>query len=230
MNKRKIKTLLLACVGFTALTAASAYAADLPRRSLPLPRAPVYVPFFTWNGFYLGINGGYGFGDSSWTDTVTGISTGDFNLDGFVIGGTLGYNLQFGSWVFGLEADIAWSDIKGSTTTNCPLGCETRNTWRGTARGRLGYAFDRFLPYLTAGGAFGDIQANATGFSGTSQTQFGWTAGAGLEYAFLHNWSAKIEYLYVDLGTVQCSVVECGGITDITFKTSLIRGGVNYKF
>jgi outer membrane immunogenic protein len=230
MKRLTIKKLLLACVGFTVLTAASATAADLPRRSLPVPRAPVYVPFFTWNGFYLGLNGGYGFGDSRWTETVTGISTGDFNVDGFVIGGTVGYNLQFGSWVFGLEGDIAWSDIKGSTTTNCPLGCETKNSWLGTARGRFGYAFDRFLPYLTAGGAFGDIQANATGFSGTKKTQFGWTAGAGLEYAFLHNWTAKIEYLYVDLGTVQCSIADCGVSIDTTFKASLIRGGVNYKF
>ena len=76
-----------------------------------------------------------------------------------MVGGTLGYNMQFGSAVFGVEADIDWSGVKGSTTTNCPLGCETKNTWFGTARGRIGYAFDRFLPYFTGGAAFGDIQA-----------------------------------------------------------------------
>ena len=115
--------------------------------------------------------------------------------------------LQFGSAVVGLEADIDWSDVKGSTTTNCPLGCETKNTWFGTARGRIGYAFDRFLPYFTAGAAFGDVQANTPGFSGTTKTQFSWVLGGGLEYAFMNNWSAKIEYLYTDLDTVQCPAV-----------------------
>src|SRR5262245_38071017 len=183
MKKRKLKRLLLACVGLTAL-ATMAEAADIPP-PMPMPKAPVFVPFFSWTGFYLGINGGYGFGDSRWTETVTGSSTGNFNVDGFVIGGTPGFNFQSGAWGFGLEGDIDWSDIKGSTTANCPLGCETKNTWLGTGRGRLGYAFDRFLPYITGGAAFGDVQANATGFSGTKKTQFGWTIGGGIEYAFI---------------------------------------------
>ena len=76
-----------------------------------------------------------------------------------MVGGTAGYNLQFGSAVFGLEGDFDWSDIKGSTTANCATNCETTNTWFGTARGRIGYAFDRFLPYFTAGAAFGDVKA-----------------------------------------------------------------------
>jgi outer membrane immunogenic protein len=230
MQRHKIKTLLLACVGFMAMAAASTYAADMPRRALPMPRAPVYVPFFSWTGFYAGINAGYGFGDSSWTNTTTGLGTGDFNVDGFLIGGTLGYNLQTGSWVFGVEGDIGWSDIKGTTTTLCPLGCETRNTWLGTIRGRIGYAFDRFLPYFTAGGAFGEVQANPAVLPGASDIQFGWTVGAGIEYAFLSNWSAKLEYLYVDLGTLNCTATECGVPTDVTFKANIVRGGLNYKF
>jgi outer membrane immunogenic protein len=230
MQRHKIKTLLLACVGFTAMAVASAYAADMPRRSLPMPRAPIYVPFFSWTGFYAGLNAGYGFGDSSWTSTATGISTGDFNIDGFQIGGTLGYNVQTGSWVFGIEGDFGWSDIKGTTTTNCPLGCETSQSWLGTVRGRVGYAFDRFLPYFTAGGAFGNVRTETAGFAGTSSNQFGWAAGAGLEYAFLSNWSAKIEYLYVDLGTATCAAADCGVNTDVTFKLNVVRGGLNYKF
>ena len=210
MTRRINKSLLLACVGIAALAANFAQAADMPQRPLPVPRAPAYVPFFTWNGIYVGINGAYGFGDSSWTDTFTTISTGNFNVDGLMIGGTLGYNAQFGSWVLGIEGDMAWSAIKGSTTTNCPLGCETSQSWFGTARARIGYAFDRFLPYLTGGGAFGNIRTETAGFAGTSSNQFGWTAGVGIEYAFLNNWSAKIEYLYADLGTATCAATDCG--------------------
>jgi len=231
MTRLTIRNLLLAGVGVTALTAASAaFAADLPRRSLPPPRMPAYVPFFSWTGFYAGMNAGYGFGTSNWTDNLTGLSTGDFDINGALVGGTLGYNVQFGSAVFGLEADIDWSDMKGSTTTNCPGGCETKNTWLGTVRGRIGYAFDRFMPYVTGGGAFGQLQTDNPGIGGTTETKFGWTLGGGLEYAFLSNWSAKIEYLYVDLGTMQCPNAACIITADVTFKANVVRGGLNYKF
>lgn len=221
----------LASTGMAALAATSAYPADVPSRSLPPPKlAPVYVPIFTWNGFYAGINAAYAFGDSSWTDTLAGTGTGNFNVNGAMLGGTLGYNMQFASTVFGIEGDVAWSNVKGSTTANCPLGCETKNTWFGTARGRIGYAFGTVLPYFTGGAAFGDIRANAGGFSGTTQTQFGWTAGGGLEYGFLPGWSAKLEYLYADLGTVECPATSCGTVIDTTLKLNIVRAGLNYKF
>ena len=230
MKNPKLKNLLLAIVGLMALGATTANAADLPRRALPMPRAPVYVPFFTWTGFYVGINAGYAWGDSQWTNPATGVTTGAFTTSGAMVGGTLGYNMQFGSAVFGIEADIDWSGVKGSTTTLCPLGCETKNTWFGTARGRLGYAFDRFLPYFTGGGAFGDIQTNPTGFSGGTKSQFGWVLGGGLEYAFVSNWTAKVEYLYADMGTARCPAANCGVAIDTTLKLNIVRGGLNYKF
>jgi outer membrane immunogenic protein len=179
MKKHKLKNLLLAIVGLTALGIVTAEAADLPRRPLSMPRAPVFVPFFTWTGFYLGINAGYAFGDSRWTDTTFGLTTGDFNVDGWMVGGTAGYNLQLGSAVVGVEADIDWSNVQGSTTTNCPLGCTTKNTWFGTARGRIGYAFDRFLPYFTAGAAFGDVRAEAVASAAPLRhSSAGWWAPA----------------------------------------------------
>jgi outer membrane immunogenic protein len=223
---------LLASVVLAAVAMGSALAADAPpSRRLPQPRAAAYVPFFTWNGFYVGINAGYGFGRSTWTDTITQVSTGSFAVKGALIGGTVGYNVQFGSFLFGFEGDLAWSNIKGSTTTNCISTCETSNTWLGTARGRVGYALDRFLPYFTAGAAFGDVKATATGFGSANQTKVGWTAGAGLEYAFVDNWTAKLEYLYVDLGTATCTSL-CAVVDpiNVTFKTNIVRGGVNYKF
>jgi outer membrane immunogenic protein len=226
-----MKRLLLAAVGVAAVAVTSAFAADMPpSRPLPTPRAPAYVPFFTWNGFYLGLNAGYGFGDSKWTNTITSATTGSFNVNGALVGGTAGYNLQLGSMVVGLETDFDWSDIKGSTN-NCISTCKTQNTWLGTARGRIGYAFDRFLPYFTAGAAFGEVKGTVTGAGNFAETEVGWTAGAGVEYAFLDNWTAKLEYLYVDLGKANCNTACSGGNPfDVTFTTSIVRGGLNYKF
>ncbi len=214
-----------------AMTGMPSYAADLPR---PSYKAPAYSApsAFSWSGFYVGANAGYGWGKSRWTD-ATGFATGEFNLSGLVAGGTLGYNLQAGSLVYGLEGDLDYSTIKGSAGTLCgggPGACETRNTWLGTARARLGYSFDRWLPYITGGAAFGGIKMTpVSGGASDSQTKLGWTLGLGLEYAFLGSWSAKVEYLYADLGTARCSTA-CGGPTDVTFKTNLLRVGLNYRF
>jgi len=221
----------LALVALAVSTATSALAADMPpSRYMPPPRAPAaFVPFFTWNGAYVGINGGYGFGKSTWTDP-SGSIAGNLNVTGGLGGGTLGYNMQFGSAVFGLETDIDWSDISGTSTVGCS-SCTTRNMYIGTARGRLGYALDRFLPYFTGGMAYGDLKASTTGGLNFHHTEIGWTVGGGLEYAFLNNLTAKIEYLYVDLGTMTCDAV-CSGATpiDVKFTTSLVRGGINFKF
>ena len=227
-----MKRLLLASVGSAVLTAAAAFAADMPpSRSLPMPRAPTYVPFFSWNGFYIGGQAGYGFGQSKWTDSVTGASTGDFDIDGALAGGTLGYNVQLGGWVFGIEADAAWTNIKGSTTTNCPAGCTTSSDWLGTARARVGYAFDRFMPFVSGGASFGDVSGSNGAGGSFSDVKTGWTAGGGLEYAFLGNWSAKFEYLYVDLGKAGCDAAcSAGSPFDVTFTSHIIRGGLNYRF
>ena len=197
---------------------------------MPPPRAPTFVPFFTWNGMYVGLNAGYGFGHSNWTNTVTQTSTGDFNINGGLIGGTVGYNVQLSSVVVGLEADLDWSNIKGSSTAGCAGACQTSNSWLGTLRGRLGYAFDRFLPYVTAGAAFGNVKGTFAA-SSFSDTNAGWTAGVGVEYAFVTNWSAKLEYLYADLGKATCDVLCSAGVPfDVTFKTNIVRAGVNYRF
>ena len=178
---------------------------------------------------YVGLNAGYGFGHSKWTDTVTQFSTGSFNVKGPLAGGTIGYNLQLGGFVVGLEGDFDWSNIKGSTT-QCIGTCQTSNNWLGTARGRIGYAFDRFLPYFTAGAAFGDVKGTVVGVGEFKATKVGWTGGVGAEYAFMDNWSTKIEYLYVDLGKTTCSVTCGADPISVTFKSSIVRAGVNYKF
>jgi outer membrane immunogenic protein len=223
--------LQLACAGlFAATMAAPSFAADLPR---PSYKAPVYVAPFSWSGFYIGINGGYGWGHTDWN-----LATGNqsFNTKGAFVGGTLGYNLQTGSFVWGLEADVqaSWMDglNMGAAGTPCapPNGCETKNTWFGTGRGRIGYAWDRFLPYITGGAAFGNIKMTPNSLVAEDKTNLGWAVGAGVEWAFWSNWSAKVEYLYMDLGSVTCGAAACGVDTDVSWKTNLVRLGVNYRF
>jgi outer membrane immunogenic protein len=221
-----MKQTVLASLGLLAIAAVAtpAMAADLPVR--PTVKAPPYVPqAYNWSGFYFGINGGYGFGTSSW------IGTDNFNINGGLVGGTAGYNWQVGQAVFGLEGDGDWSGIRGSTTTGCPAGCETRNDWLATFRGRLGYAADRFLPYVTGGLAVGDIKATTPGFPGIDTGRAGWTVGGGVEFAIAGPWTAKLEYLYVDLGSANCGF-SCGTFTpdNVDLKTNIVRGGINYKF
>src|SRR5262249_61946227 len=105
-------------------------------------------------------------------------------------------------------------------------------TWLATVRGRLGYAADRFMPYVTGGAAFGNIKASVPGLAVASSDNAGWVLGAGLETALSPNWTAKVEYLYVDLGSFNCGL-NCGAVsaTDkVSFHTNLLRAGVNYKF
>jgi outer membrane immunogenic protein len=212
--------------------AGAAGAADLGRQMGVPTRAPAaYVaPIYNWTGLYLGLNAGGGWGNSNWTDAAT--SSGDFDTSGALIGGTLGYNWQTGQVVFGVETDLAWSNIDGNTPAAFCAGCTTENNWLSTVRGRVGFAMDRVLPYITGGVAFGDIEAHVPGFSGDSSTEAGWTLGGGLEVALAANWTAKAEYLYVDLGSMSCSAANCAGLgsTEVEFQTHVLRGGLNYRF
>ncbi len=231
-----MKRILIA--GALALAAGGqALAADLPQPAPPPPRAPatyvpIPVPVFTWTGIYLGVNGGYGFGQSNWTAPILG-STGNFSTDGFLAGGTIGGNYQFNQFVFGVEADADWSNLTGSPALSACSGpggisCTTKSDWLGTVRGRAGVAWDRVLFYGTGGVAFGNVQAGSTGSFDTG-TQIGWTAGGGVEFAFTPNWTAKVEYLYVDLGNLTCNI-NCASGTNVTFTENIVRAGLNYKF
>jgi iron complex outermembrane recepter protein len=235
-----------------------AFAADTSRpivtKAAPVSSTDSAVTAVDWTGIYLGVNGGFTFGGSDWTDIVTGSSSNVFNTSGFVFGGTLGANYQAGSWVFGVEGDGDWADSSGfgtftttSTTSLCAGGCLTKNTWLVTARGRAGYAFDRFLVYGTGGAAFGNVQANFSNDSVSSAAEAGWTAGAGIEVAVAPHWSAKAEYLFVDLGngscTTDCAIQNASTFPNpnpigpplipnvaVKFNESIFRAGINYKF
>jgi outer membrane immunogenic protein len=218
---------------------ADALAAELPP---PSPPVPLPAAVYNWTGFYLGINGGYGTGNSNWSDGAVGTS-GSFPTSGYLIGGTVGFNYQIGQYVFGIEGDGDWTNLLGNSGTTCgaisdvvppPDGCQTQSEWLATVRGRVGYALDRILVYGTAGAAFGNIQ---TGLNPPStfdnSVEAGWTVGAGLEYALAQNWTAKVEYLFVDLPNGACTTVtNCQGAAGsiVSFDESVVRVGVNFKF
>lgn len=222
-----MKRVILAGVSALAVVTmmGAANAADLPRRRAEMPvKAPAYMPAFSWTGFYVGINGGGGFGRSNWSALGTNLDT-----SGGLVGGTVGYNWQAGQTVFGLEGDVDWSGIKGSDACG-GLACETKNDWLGTFRGRVGYAFNRVMPYVTGGLAVGNVKASTINGS-NDETRAGWTLGAGIEANIVGPWSAKIEYLYADLGKTTCSTCGLGATpTDVDFHTNIVRAGINYHF
>ena len=204
-------------VGAVAAIAAGlsipAHAADFNYNS----RAPYTVnqPLnaYSWAGPYLGGNFGYAWGnvDNAWAKP-----------GGFVGGVQAGYNWQQrGSpWVFGIEADI-----QGSSADDTFAAWKFSNPWFGTVRGRAGYSFSNVLFYGTAGLAFGELKGQTFGLVET-HTSAGWTAGVGAEVGFAPNWSAKVEYLYVDLANSNCVIT--GASHGLSFST--VRAGVSYRF
>ena len=137
-------------------TSFAAEAADMPVKGYYKGPPRSVVSYYNWTGFYAGVNGGYGWGESNWDSPALSLKP-----KGWMAGGTLGYNWQSGAIVYGLEGDFDWADVKDSTACGA-FTCQTKNSWLATARGRLGYAFDRWLPYLTGGAAFGNVKASST--------------------------------------------------------------------
>ena len=246
-----MKRILMAGV-FVLTGAGQAFAADMPA-PYPAPQPPgSYYPAkapFNWGGFYVGVNGGYGFGTSSWNaPAITtlppspAVASGPFNLRGALAGGTLGLNLQVNALVFGVEADGDWTNLNGNSSycSSVAIGatagatCQTKSPIFGTLRARFGYAFGRVLVYGTGGIADAEVQA---GFNPPatfdSADNFGWTAGAGVEFAFVDSWTAKVEYLYAALGTMTCNTkANCGTSVPVTvsLNENIARVGINYRF
>ena len=240
-----MKPIVIAIVSLSLLGASRALAADIEVPA-PLPaNAPSYYypPPVDWSGIYLGINGGYDFGKSNWSNA--GLSTGNFTTNGFLLGGTLGINYLTGSgFLFGVEGDFDWSTLLGQSSTAACAGLgvirpaqRAQRRASGSARrgAASGYVFNRFLVFATAGAAIADIKVglNPPGNYQAVGPQLGWTAGGGVEYAFSDSWTAKLEYLYADLGDVTCSSTgNCvsTATATVTLKENIVRGGFNYKF
>ena len=184
------------------------------------------ISYYNSTGFYAGLNVGYGTGTSEWD-----LFAIEIKPKGMTYGATFGYNWQAGSWVYGVEGDYNISNMKGSATCAVVFTCETENTWFATFRGRVGYAFDRFMPYVTGGGAYGNIKAsiNTVPALEASESKFGYAFGAGLEYALFGNWTTKVEYLYINLGSFDTGFT-APVVSTVSFDASIIRVGLNYKF
>ena len=227
-----------------ALGVVGAHAADLTYEPAPVA-APVV---FNWTGFYVGVHGGIGGGGIDTAFSVDGFPYSDYSNNAFgAFGGAqIGYNWQFATnWVAGVEADIAYSGINADSTwsyvNDSSYNLKTDVDWFGTLRGRIGYAWDNVLFYGTGGAAYGDVEVKTNysepGFSdGTSfsDTRWGWTIGAGIEYGITKNITLKTEYLYVDLGSIHQdgynALEDLDGRfdTDVAFHT--LKVGLNYKF
>ena len=185
----------------------------------PVYKAPPPVILSDWAGFYIGVHGGYGWGDV--TNDFVEFTTSS-KPKGGLFGGHAGYNWQYGSVVTGVEVDFDGADIKG---TDQFQAFTAKTDELASARARLGYTvLPTLLAYGTAGAGWGHTKVGVVGgpdFAGVSQ--FGWTAGAGLEYKFWGNFIARAEYLHYDFD-------KTGIAPAVTEKVDVVRGGVSYKF
>jgi outer membrane immunogenic protein len=285
-----------AAFGMLALPAMAADMAPAPM----VYKAPVPVPVCIWCGFYIGANAGYAWSEDNSVNTTGSLSsifagiapaTGPAavasataqipggNANGFIGGGQIGYNFQYSSFVYGIEADFQGLSGKSSgtasnsvgivgfpgTNVNTTLTATDSVSWLGTLRGRLGYTITpSLLVYGTGGLAYGEAKSStaigqqivgpaaggATGPYGSavsiSSTRTGWTAGAGAEWLFTRNWTAKLEYLHYDLGSanyagsmtnlavgvapVGTPLYTVGTTSSVKFSGDIVRAGVNYKF
>lgn len=264
------------------LIGTSAFAADLNKPVYKAPPTPP-APVFSWTGFYVGGNAGWGWGNANdsltlgpaWLDPVLGAGDnfviaplGNHQLrpNGFTGGIEAGYNYQTGPWVLGIEADLEAFGLKRSLSTTVlnpgsgdsyAFGSSFNSNWLATVRPRAGYAFDRWLVYVTGGLAVAHqgfsqsiVQLNVpfAEAGSVSKTTAGWTVGVGTEYAFDNHWTVKGEYLFVDPGSVSFSSVGtcpasptvCAGFLSATaplftaahsahLKADILRAGINYK-
>lgn len=249
----KLITTVFSAAGLIA-SAIPGFAADIPVKGGRLA-APA-VAAFSWSGFYLGANVGYGTGRMSTDATVTagGLGTSvdlGTNVKGFVGGGQLGYNWQMGQFVFGIEADMNFSGQKGSNSVACIAiaGClltvDSKIKSFETVRGRFGYTvFDRSMVYFTAGWARLSTSTTTTatvaGVTATvldsSNSNNGWAVGGGYEQMIWDHWSYKLEYLYMSatnsIASVTIPAVLGGGTVSASGKVTdnLFRVGLNYHF
>ena len=236
-----MKRILLSSITIAALLPVIASASDLPTRSAPY-QAPIVssIPVYNWTGIYVGLNGGYGWGNQDPLNLITNRFDGaSVAFSGGVFGGTAGAQIQSGHVVIGFEADLDWANMKGSATFVPSIGgapgpaaisATTNIDWEATARARVGYAQENWLFYATGGLAILGTKAAFTpalgltcgsyglaSCSGTNK-QIGAALGAGIEYGITPNVSAKLEYLYITAASLDVS------------HHSEVRLGLNYRF
>jgi outer membrane immunogenic protein len=204
---------LLLAVGAFLAAATSSFAGDLPLQQRSTYVQPEVVnSLFNWSGFYVGGNAGY-----AWGSAIGG------NPKGFLGGLQAGYNYQVSpSVVFGVESDLTFTSIDDNVGA-AKFGVD----YLGTIRARLGYSIDRVMFYATGGLAYGRGELEIAGLS-NREFHWGWTLGGGIEAMISPKVSAKLEYLYVNLNDETYQSIL--GPRSVGYNTSLLRGGINYRF
>lgn len=245
--------LLATASALVVLATQQAMAADLAAKMPVKAPVPMMAPIYNWTGFYIGGVAGYGWGSDDWTrlDGSGGSSANgtvrSFDTSGATVGGQLGYNYQINQLVLGAEGGMVWSGIKGSfvgANNNGPASWNSDTRWIASIAGRLGVAFDNVLLYGKGGVAWADDNYTHPATSGpgagnipllysASDTRTGWLVGAGIEYGFTPNWSAKIEYNFMDFGSKNVTLNDPTGrwvMFGIKDTVNIIQVGVNYRF
>ena len=247
-----MKRFLLASVAFAAFgIATQASAADLAARPYTKAPPPMIAAIYDWSGFYIGANGGWGSSRNCWTATsslgapVPPTSEGCHDATGGVVGGQIGYRWQSGGWVFGVEAQGDWADLRGSNTSLvllAPFVNRTKIDALGLFTGQVGYAWNNVLWYVKGGAAvtndkYEGLTVGSTVFDRTSETRWGGTVGTGLEYGFAPNWSAAIEYDHLFMGTRNVSftsVLPPAGLNSrndsIRQDVDMVTARINYRW
>jgi outer membrane immunogenic protein len=244
-GKRTMKKFLLGTIGLVAVgMAAPAVAADLPQRAYT-PAPVMMASVYDWTGFYIGANGGYGSSRNCW-GAVTGanvvVNDGCNSMSGGVLGGQAGYRWQAGQFVFGLEGQGDWANMRGSLVSlvNPALTNSAKVTGLGLITGQVGYAWNAALLYVKGGAAMTSnnlLQATTIGGIGlnyATSTRWGGSIGAGFEYGFTPNWSAGIEYDRLIMGNANNSFSVPAGAAAVVNRISqdvdMVTVRVNYKF
>jgi outer membrane immunogenic protein len=245
-----MKRVFFALASMAALMGTAA-AADLPPRPAPQPyyKAPVAMQVYNWTGFYIGINGGWGW--NQWSNPDGQLAAAGFNGtqngNGGIAGGQIGFNYQISQFVVGVDADFDWANIKWSQSIGVPIAffgvpagalavtVSDKDQFLSTFGARFGYAFDHALLYAKGGGAWAREQftISALGTSATAtNNRLGWMVGAGLEYAVTNNVTLKAEYNYVSFGSDNTTISNAGGTGTFNQKQniSLVKAGVSYLF
>ncbi len=238
LRKLLITTALVCAAG------APAFAADLPREKGPPVYAPPPPPAFSWTGVYIGGQVGYDWGTTHYTDETFGVGIGGLSQSGVVGGGHVGYNYELGGlgfgfggggFVVGIEGDVNGASTHDSFFDGLATASLHENE-DFSIRGRIGYAFDRFLVYGTGGGAYGNFHTSYDDGVGDvnpyNNGKFGWTVGGGVEYAIDNNWSVRAEYRYTDFGRITDAAIPAEGLDDVShhIRDNRVQAGFSYKF
>jgi outer membrane immunogenic protein len=241
-----MKKFVLGALGLAALgMAAPASAADLAAR--PYVKAPPMVaPIYDWSGFYIGGNGGWAQSRNCWGFLPIGgvfVADGCASRSGGVAGGQVGYRWQTGQFVFGLEGQGDWANLRGSRTSLLApaFTLQTKTDGIGLFTGQLGYAWNAALLYVKGGAAVTSNQYNilttlgGLNVASANSTRWGGTVGAGFEYGFAPNWSAGLEYDHLFMGHANNSFsvvnpIVAGALNRVSQDVDMVTVRVNYRF